>query len=465
MPQAQLYGILFGCIVFILTVATVLALLVFGGTFKRIVEQSNAGANGANSAEDDYKSRMDRALLLERLLDSKEYLLQRNYSDDNDGKKRGYKAEIGYYTNLTKMLLNIKPPSKDGKEEQNANKERKVEIENYKHNYVLAYRKCQDKPGGSVMSGRPEARFEAYGRSYAGCGPTNCMNASYKRSYARLYESLACESHKTDDKYVKLYETQPDIIIGVNVRLEALNAREHLGQVYDATNGEIYYDKKSYNPYEIWGYLNVGPFQTPQEMYNSSIFTFDSNKQRNTASFCIKQNVTDRIIGIVTLSNDDPSNLSIQLDPPILNPHYSINAKNSTGSKEQLEACYLLMDRLFAYGYRRISYCIDSKDRNNSKLADRLGFTYEGTLLKHMIIKESSRDSNIYGMLNSDWDAGARQVLYKKLYGVAAMKRDIAMNKKEEELDIQNQYLEKQKQEENEPNLKEENGQDKDKNA
>ena len=53
------------------------------------------------------------------------------------------------------------------------------------------------------------------------------------------------------------------------------------------------------------------------------------------------------------------------------------------------------------------------------------------------------------------------------------MKRDIAMNKKEEELDIQNKYLEsekqknqKEQQENNEPNLKEEeNEQVKDKNA
>ena len=156
MPQAQLYGILFGCIVFILTVSTVLALLFFGGSFQRIVEQSQPDAATANMSAEE--TRMNRALLLERLLDSRQYLFQRNYNEedgkvDTSNKKNGcYKAEIGYYTNLTKMLLNVKPPSKDGKEEEqskaNLDTERLEEIETYKQNYVIAYRKCQDKPGG-----------------------------------------------------------------------------------------------------------------------------------------------------------------------------------------------------------------------------------------------------------------------------------------------------------------------------
>jgi hypothetical protein len=103
------------------------------------------------------------------------------------------------------------------------------------------------------------------------------------------------------------------------------------------------------------------------------------------------------------------------------------------------------VDRLFANGYRRIQISIDSKDVESAKLVDRLGFTFEGCLLKHMVIKESSRDSSIYGMLNSDWDRGARQTMYKKLYGVAAARVDFANNVKEEELDEQTRGLAEQK--------------------
>ena len=134
------------------------------------------------------------------------------------------------------------------------------------------------------------------------------------------------------------------------------------------------------------------------------------------------------------LSKDDPKNLSIQLDPPILNP-------TSMDRVEELECCYLLLDRLFANGYRRIQISVDEKDTKGRKLADRLGFTFEGTLLKERIIKEANRDSNVYGMLNSDWDKGARLALYSKIYGKTLAKADQVYNKKQEELDEQNQFL------------------------
>jgi RimJ/RimL family protein N-acetyltransferase len=285
---------------------------------------------------------------------------------------------------------------------------------------------------GGVLAGRPEARFEAYARGYAGCG--DHTNLSYRRSYARLYEALCCKSHQTDDQYTELYDKSPEVIVGSCVRLEALDAPKHLAKLFDATNGEIYYEHKSYEPQEVWGFLEDGPFESAQDLLDSFVFRHLSNE----AAFCIINNITNRIIGVILLRNDDPKNLSIQIDPPIVPPSYF-------GSKEQLEACFLLMDRLYAHGYRRIQYSIDAKDSQTAKLADRLGFTMEGTLLKHMVIKDSSRDSTVYGMLNSDWEKGARVVLYRKLYGMAAARGDVTNNQKEEELDEQNQFLAEEK--------------------
>ncbi len=57
---------------------------------------------------------------------------------------------------------------------------------------------------------------------------------------------------------------------------------------------------------------------------------------------------------------------------------------------------------------------------------------YFGQIPKHMIVKEANRDSLIYGMLNSDWDKGARAFLYKKLHGAATQKVDAAIVGKEE---------------------------------
>lgn len=282
-----------------------------------------------------------------------------------------------------------------------------------------------------MLVGRPEARYEAYARAYAGCGDKTAL--SYRRSYARLYESVACESLSADDKFSTLYKERPQDIIGKWIRLEPLHVNRHLQAVHSVTNGDPIFLKPAYDPQEVWGFQIQGPFRTPEELRQSFVFQhFD-----NEASFAILQNLSDRLVGVVSVSNDQPQNLSIQLNTPIVGP-------SNYGSKEQLEASFLVMDRLFAYGYRRIQISIDSKDSQGAKLADRLGFTFEGCLLKDQIVKESSRDSNVYGMLNSDWDKGARMALHRKLYGAAMAKADVAYNKKEEELDEQQRVLAEQ---------------------
>jgi len=430
LPTAQRYGILFGFIVFIVTVSTVLILLVFGGTFKRITEQAKTGHD---SIESDYRVRLERPLLLERLLSAQERMLKLNYPVSPKRKEDT--------TNLTNMLSSV-PPPKDTPNDNSGevenfdfSQQNSEGMEGYKQNFFMGYRKCQDKPGGAILVGRPEARYEAYARAYAGCGDTTAL--SYRRSYARLYESVCCDSLSSDDKFSTLYKERPQGIIGKWIRLEPLEKKRHSKAVFAVTNGDPIFLKKAYDCQEVWGFQIAGPFDNPDELNKSFIF----QTLENQAAFAILQNLNDRLVGVVMLSKDNPQNLSIQLDPPIIGP-------SNNGSKEQMEACLLLMDRLFAYGYRRIQISIDSKDSHGSKLADRLGFTFEGCLLKDQIIMESSRDSNVYGMLNSDWDKGARKVIYKKLYGAAMMKADIAYNNKEEELDEQQRVIAEKKKKE-----------------
>lgn len=145
LPTAQRYGILFGFIVFTLTVTTVLALLVFGGTFKRLAEEAETGKS---TVESDYKVRLQRPLLLERLLEAQEWLERENYPN-RPGRKQ-------QQTNLAKMLNSV-PPPKQG-EDGNNEKETRDAVQSkdnraavmvgYKQNFVVGYRKCQDKPGG-----------------------------------------------------------------------------------------------------------------------------------------------------------------------------------------------------------------------------------------------------------------------------------------------------------------------------
>ena len=487
MPRAQKYGILFGVVVFTSTVAAVIALLVLGGSFRRIAEQSGSGDA---TVPDAVTARSGRPLLLERLLEAREWMMKTNYPS-NDGQHCQHGDKDGH-TNLTAMLLNVAPNVKKIKEirslvdgddndvddgagagkgeagavavssssnnadEKNskgggffgfgggskkkaasstkamneATKEqiRKYIPEGYEENYVRAYRKCQDKPGGATISGRPEARFEAYARAYAGCGTRT--STAYRRSYGRMYESVACKNHDTDEKYSSLFLSRPADLVGRTVRLEALEADRHLDVMYNITSGEANLEDKSYDPNEVWGFLDVGPFDSSKELRKSSVFQGRSDE----AAFAIVEAVTDRVIGIIILSKDDPKNLNVQLELPIVKP-------SADGTVEQLEACFLVLDRLFALGYRRVQLTCDTQDAAGKKVAGRIGFTQEGMIPKHMVVKEANRDSNIYGMLNSDWDKGARAFLFKKLHGAAMLKVDYANNAKEGELEEQEAFL------------------------
>jgi len=144
MPMAQRYGILFGFLTFVCTVGAVLVLLFLGGSFQRMSEQAETGEATILSAGE---ARSKRALLLEQLLEGRARMTQR------------YTAEptTEQATPLTQMLLHEAPDAPiqvDENTTPKSNPTTKKEQERYippyyEANYLEAYRKCQDKPGGA----------------------------------------------------------------------------------------------------------------------------------------------------------------------------------------------------------------------------------------------------------------------------------------------------------------------------
>lgn len=133
MPAAQRYGILFGCLTFVCTLTAVACLLIFGGSFERISEQAQTGDATIPHA---HMARAERALLLERLLDARERMMQYYPA----------KQVVKGLTSLTKMLLNVHVESDGGDEKKGAEPRYP---DGYKENYEAGYRKCQDTPGGA----------------------------------------------------------------------------------------------------------------------------------------------------------------------------------------------------------------------------------------------------------------------------------------------------------------------------
>jgi RimJ/RimL family protein N-acetyltransferase len=227
--------------------------------------------------------------------------------------------------------------------------------------------------------------------------------------------------------------------VGKHVRLEGLDASRHLLELYNVTSGlGETTGTRSYDPNNVWGFVQDGPFRTSDDMYHSFLFR---PHRPDGAGFAIVDNVTDRVGGVVRLVDDEPHHLSIQLEPPIVAPD------RDDGSLYQIESCYLLLDRLFGYGYRRIEMRLDTGDTRKKKLCTRLGFTSEGVLYRHMILlkNNTSRDTIVYSMLNNDWyKGGARTALYKKIYGGSMFQADMANEVYEQEQDEKKRHLQKQ---------------------
>lgn len=86
------------------------------------------------------------------------------------------------------------------------------------------------------------------------------------------------------------------------------------------------------------------------------------------------------------------------------------------------EAQYLLLKYAFGQtqtpvvpSYRRVVWKCNQRNPTSRRAAERLGFVYEGTFRKHMIMCERSRDSEWFSILDDEWNGFVKAGLEKWL--------------------------------------------------
>nr|WP_308916530.1 GNAT family protein [Jannaschia sp. LMIT008] len=67
------------------------------------------------------------------------------------------------------------------------------------------------------------------------------------------------------------------------------------------------------------------------------------------------------------------------------------------------EALFLMADRAFDAGFRRLEWKCDAANAASRRAAERLGFTAEGTFRQHMVVKGRSRDTAWFSILDREW--------------------------------------------------------------
>ncbi|PMD32863.1 acyl-CoA N-acyltransferase, partial [Hyaloscypha variabilis F] len=141
----------------------------------------------------------------------------------------------------------------------------------------------------------------------------------------------------------------------------------------------------------LYKYLSSGPFNDLESFTKQIQWFIDAPDLYATAG-----EVT--AVSIICLLNIVPSNRSIEIGHVM----YAPTLQRTTAATA---AYYLLMKLCFEdLHYLRVEWKCNDRNKPSERAALRLGFKYEGTFRKHMIIKGRRRDSAWFSVLDEEWN-------------------------------------------------------------
>ncbi len=172
---------------------------------------------------------------------------------------------------------------------------------------------------------------------------------------------------------------------GQYVELEPLHVR-HTAELWDAMQGAD----------DSWAYMGYGPFATEAALKS---FIGDFSTNHDPMAWAIRPVTTGIVSGWITLMDIQPKNAAIELGNIWFGPRMQ-------RTRAATEAMVLLL-RLAAddLGYRRLLWKCNALNAPSRRAAERLGFTYEGTLRAHMVVKGRVRDSAYFSIVADEWPA------------------------------------------------------------
>lgn len=176
-------------------------------------------------------------------------------------------------------------------------------------------------------------------------------------------------------------------IRGKYVVLEPLH-RRHADDLWEA--GQVAGGAAS------WDYMGYGPFQTSEAL---GAFVADFASTHDPVAWAVRPVATGAVTGWLTLMDIQPKNAAIEIGHIWFGP-----AMQRT--RAATEAMFLLMRlAMDELGYRRLVWKCNAMNAPSRRAAERLGFTYEGVLRSHLVVKGRLRDTAYFSILESEWPA------------------------------------------------------------
>ena len=174
-------------------------------------------------------------------------------------------------------------------------------------------------------------------------------------------------------------------LAGQYVVLEPLHVR-HAEELWDAAQGAE----------DSWAYLGHGPFESAAAM-RRHVAAFAAT--HDPMAWAVRPVATGVASGWLTLMDIQPQNAAIEIG----NIWFSPRMQRTRASTEAIA----LLLRLAAddLGYRRLVWKCNALNAPSRRAAERLGFSYEGTLRAHLVVKGRLRDTAYFSIVGAEWPA------------------------------------------------------------
>jgi len=179
-----------------------------------------------------------------------------------------------------------------------------------------------------------------------------------------------------------------EVMAGQYVVLEPLNADAHARSFFAHVAGHD----------ELWTYMPQGPFASMDDLAE---WMRTVQHGRDPQFYAFVNSETGETEGVGAYLRIDPTARSIEVGWLTFSPALQ-RTRRST------EALFLLFDRAFDLGYRRLEWKCNALNAPSRATANRWGMTFEGIFRQATIIKGRNRDTAWYSLLDAEWP-GVRQ--------------------------------------------------------
>lgn len=201
-------------------------------------------------------------------------------------------------------------------------------------------------------------------------------------------EPLSCHPLSMDPVESLAQAPEPSVIEGQWTRLEPVDPARHGASLYRLSHAP------EAGP-ELWDYMGYGPFQSEHQMAD----WLEGCAASHDPLFYAILDAQGRASGMSSFLRIDAKNGCIEMGHIWFAPCLQ-------RTREATEVMFLMMRHaLGTLAFRRLEWKCNALNEGSRHAARRLGFAYEGTFYRHMIIKARNRDTAWYALLTEEWPA------------------------------------------------------------